>query len=417
MFLCIDLKTFFASVECVERGYNPFEVPLVVANPSRGPGAICLAVSPKMKNDGIRNRCRLFEIPNNYKYEIANPRMKKYIEYAANVYEVYLKYISKDDIYVYSIDEVFIDITSYIKLYNKSAIQLAKMLMDDVYKTLGLTATSGVGTNMYLAKIALDIISKHADTNIGYLDESLFIEKLWNHTPLSDFWQIGRGIEKRLLKFNIRDMEGISKCNPKLLYKEFGVNAELLIDHSLGKETVTMKEIKNYKRKNKSISNGQILFRDYEYEETKTIIKEMVDVLCLQLVDNNLVTTKIGISIGYSKGTIKSTGGSMKIDNPTNSFSELIKGFMFLYNKHVEKEYLIRKIGVSMINVKNEEYRQIELFQDPVLSDEEKELVKTMNKIKNKYGKNSLLRAISYTDGATGRDRNKLIGGHASGES
>ena len=417
MFLCIDLKTFFASVECIERGYDPFKVNLVVANKSRGPGAICLAISPKMKNDGIRNRCRLFEIPKGYEYEIAPPRMKKYIEYAAKVYEVYLKYISKEDIYVYSIDEVFIDITPYLKLYNKTAIEIAKMLIEEVYNTLGLTATAGIGTNMYLAKIALDIISKKVKSNIGYLDEKLFIEKLWNHTPLSDFWQIGHGTEKRLLKYNIKDMEGIAKADPNKLYKEFGVNAELLIDHSRGIEPVTMKEVKNYKRKSKSISNGQILFRDYEYEEAKTIIREMVDVLVLKLVDQDLVPEKIGISIGYSKGTIHSTGGSMSISNPTNSYTELIKDFMYLYNKHANRDTLIRKINISMINVRNSTYRQLEMFKEEKLTKEEKELLKTVNIIKSKYGKNQILRAVSYTDSATGRDRNKLIGGHASGES
>ena len=276
-YLCIDLKTFYASVECVERGLDPFNTNLVVADPDRGKGTICLAVSPKMKMLGVKNRCRVFEIPPNIKYIMATPRMKKYIEYSANIYEIYLKYFSKDDIHVYSIDEAFMDVTNYLKLYKVAAIDLAKMVIKDIFKTYGITATAGVGTNMYLAKIALDITAKHSSTNIGFLDEEKYKNELWHHKPLSDFWQIGKGIERRLNKMRIFDMYDIAHTDQKKLYKEFGVNAEYLIDHSWGRESCTIADIKKYKPKTNSIANSQILFKDYSFEKARLVLKEMVE--------------------------------------------------------------------------------------------------------------------------------------------
>ena len=260
-YICVDLKTFFASVECVERGLDPFKTDLVVADIARSKGAICLAISPKMKERGIKNRCRIYDIPKGVKYIVAKPRMKKYIEYAAKIYGIYLDFFSKEDIYVYSIDEVFIDVTSYLKTYKKNEVCLAKDIIEEVYKRTGICATAGVGTNMYLAKIALDILSKHNKSHIGYLNEDLYKEKLWNHTPLTDFWQIGKGIEARLYKHHLRTMEDVAKASPNILYKEFGINAEYLIDHAWGKETCTIKDIKSYKPKSSSISHSQILFR------------------------------------------------------------------------------------------------------------------------------------------------------------
>ena len=234
-YLCIDLKTFYASVECVERGLDPFNTNLVVADSTRGKGTICLAVTPKMKMLGVKNRCRIFEIPPTIKYIIATPRMKKYIEYSANIYAIYLKYFAKEDIHVYSIDEAFMDATKYLKMYNSTPIELAKKIMKDIYITYGITATAGIGTNMYLSKIALDITAKHNSSNIGYLDEEKYKKELWHHKPLKDFWQVGNGIEKRLNKMGILDMYDVAHTNPKKLYKEFGINAEYLIDHSWGK--------------------------------------------------------------------------------------------------------------------------------------------------------------------------------------
>ena len=312
MYMCIDLKTFFASVECVERNLDPFSTNLVVADESRGDGSICLAVSPKMKMLGVKNRCRLFEIPKNIDYIIAKPRMNKYIEYAANIYAIYLKYIDKEDIHVYSIDEAFLDVSSYLKLYKMDSLSLAQMILKDIFDSYKLTATCGIGTNLYLAKIALDILSKHSVTNIAFLDEQKYIKELWYHRPLTDFWQIGKGIEKRLNKLNIYDMHDIANSNFKKLYKEFGVNAELLIDHSMGKESCTMEDIKKYTSKSKSISSSQILFEDYDFFSARLILKEMVEQKSLELINHDLVASSIQLYIGYSKDVIKSTGGSKK---------------------------------------------------------------------------------------------------------
>ena len=282
-YLCIDLKTFYESVECVERGLDPFNTNLVVADPDRGRGTICLAVSPKMKMLGVKNRCRVFEIPPNIKYIMATPRMKKYIEYSANIYGIYLKYFSKDDIHVYSIDEAFMDVTNYLKLYKVNAIELAKTIIKDIFKTYGITATAGVGTNMYLAKIALDITAKHSSTNIGYLDEEKYKKELWHHKPLSDFWQIGKGIERRLNKLRLFDMYDIATTDKKRLYKEFGINAEYLIDHSFGKESCTIADIKKYKPKTNSITNSQVLFEDYSFDKARLVLKEMVEIRKLEI--------------------------------------------------------------------------------------------------------------------------------------
>ena len=265
IYMCIDLKTFYASVECVERGLDPFNTNLVVADQNRGKGTICLAVSPKMKMLGVKNRCRIYEIPPTIKYIIAMPRMKKYIEYSANIYEIYLKYFSKEDIHVYSIDEAFMDASKYLKLYKSTHIELAKKIIKDIFKSYGITATAGIGTNMYLAKIALDITAKHNPNNIGYLDEEKYKKELWHHKPLTDFWQIGKGIERRLNKMRIFDMYDIANADPKKIYKEFGINAEYLIDHSFGKESCTIADIKSYKPKCNSISNSQVLFEDYSF--------------------------------------------------------------------------------------------------------------------------------------------------------
>ena len=262
-YLCIDLKSFYASVECVERGLDPFKYNLVVADPSRGNGAICLAVSPALKNKGVKNRCRIFEIPKNIHYITALPRMKLYIKYSADIYEIYLKYVSKDDIHIYSVDECFLDITKYLNMYHMTSFELARMIIKDVYNTTGITATAGIGTNLYLTKVALDITAKHVKDNIGYLDEDKYKEELWHHTPLTDFWQIGRGINKRLSKLGINDMYDIAMSDEFVLYKEFGINAKYLIDHSKGIEPCTIKDIKSYKPKSNSISNTQILFEDY----------------------------------------------------------------------------------------------------------------------------------------------------------
>lgn len=411
-YLCIDLKTFYASVECVERHLDPFNTNLVVADPSRGKGAICLAISPKMKMLGIKNRCRIFEIPPTVKYIIALPRMKKYIEYSANIYAIYLKYFAKEDIHVYSIDEAFMDATNYLKMYNMTAVELAQTIIKDIFNTYGITATAGIGTNMYLTKIALDITAKHSSTNIGYLDEEKYKNELWHHKPLTDFWQIGNGIERRLNKMRIFDMYDIAHTEPKKLYKEFGVNAEYLIDHSWGKESCTITDIKAYKPKTNSISNSQILFEDYSFEKARLVLKEMVELGSLRLIESNLVTDTVQLYIGYSKDVIKATGGTQKITTCTNVYSELLKAFLSLYDRNTNRNTGIRRIGISFANVIETENIQLNLFTDQEKIDRERKLELAMCSIKNKMGKNKILRGMNLEEGATTMIRNELIGGH-----
>ena len=415
IYMCIDLKTFYASVECVERGLDPFNTNLVVADSTRGKGTICLAISPKMKMLGVKNRCRIFEIPPTIKYITAMPRMKKYIEYSANIYAIYLKYFSKDDIHVYSIDEAFMDATSYLTLYKLTPIELAKKIINDIYKTYGITATAGIGTNMYLAKIALDITAKHNSNNIGYLDEEKYKKELWHHKPLTDFWQIGRGIDKRLNKMRIFDMYDIAHTEPKRLYKEFGINAEFLIDHSWGKESCTIADIKAYKPKSNSISNSQILFEDYSYIKARLVLKEMVELGSLRLVENNLVTNTVQLYIGYSKDLIKATGGTIKIENHTNVYSELLTAFLKIYDKTTNKNFPIRRIGINFANVIESGNIQLNLFVDQEKINRERKLELTISNIKNKMGKNTIIRGMDLQEGATTILRNKLIGGHNSG--
>lgn len=414
IYLCIDLKTFYASVECVERNLDPFNTNLVVADPSRGKGAICLAISPKMKALGIKNRCRIYEIPQQIEYLIVKPRMKKYIEYSAKIYGIYLRYIAKEDIHVYSIDECFLDITKYLKLYQLDAKELAKKIIDDVLKTTGITATAGIGTNLYLAKVALDITAKHTKDNMAYLDEILYQKELWYHQPLTDFWQIGRGISKRLEKLEIFNMHDLANTNEKILFKEFGVNAQYLIDHAWGKEPTLISDIKAYKPKSNSISSGQVLFEDYSYDDGLLIVKEMVELKCLDLVDLHLVTNNISIHVSYSKHIIKSTGGSMKIDQTTNSYHILIDNFIYLYKKTTNPNYPIRKITISFNNLRNEIYESYDLFTDSKEIEKEKKVQETILKIKKKYGKNAILKGMNLQNKATTQKRNKLIGGHNS---
>lgn len=411
-YFCIDLKTFYASVECVERGLNPFLTNLVVADPSRGQGAICLAISPQLKELGIKNRCRVFEISKNIKFITALPRMNLYIKYSANIYAIYLKFIAKEDIHVYSIDEAFLDVTHYLKMYRVSSKELAKKIIDEIYKETGITAACGIGTNLYLAKVALDIEAKHTEDHIGVLDEKLYQEKLWKHRPLTDFWQIGRGIAKRLENLGMYYLEDVAKADEKILYKEFGINAEYLIDHAWGKEPCTISQIKSYKAKSNSISSGQVLFEDYKYDRALLALKEMVELGCLDLTDKHLVTANISLSIGYSKDVNKPTGGSVSLTNTTNSFKLLLPEFIKLFERTTKKDLLIRKINIGFNNVVDELYSQYDLFTDSKEIEKDVKLQKTIVNIKKKFGKSSILRGMNLEEGATTIKRNKLVGGH-----
>lgn len=411
-YLCIDLKTFFASVECVERKLDPFAVNLVVADPSRGKGALCLAVSPKMKEQGVHNRCRIFEIPDNISYITAMPRMNLYMQYSADIYGIYLKYISREDIHVYSIDEAFLDVSEYLQMYSVSAKELARMILQDIYTTTGITATVGIGTNLYLAKIALDITAKHAKDNMGVLDEQLYRETLWHHKPVSDFWQVGRGISKRLEKYNVADMYDIAHMDERILYREFGVNAEYLIDHAWGREPTTIKEIKAYKSKSNSLSNSQILFEDYNYEEALLVLKEMVELNVQNLVESHRVTDHIGLYIGYSARNVKATGGSRKLSNVTNSYAYLRNAFIELYRETVNRQELVHMLSISFGNVVDEMYETYDLFTDFNALEKEKKLQLTLLNIKHKFGKNAVIKGMNLLNKATAISRNKLVGGH-----
>ena len=411
-YLCIDLKTFFASVECVERKLDPFAVNLVVADPSRGKGALCLAVSPKMKEQGVHNRCRIFEIPDNISYITAMPRMNLYMQYSADIYGIYLKYISREDIHVYSIDEAFLDVSEYLQMYSVSAKELARMILQDIYTTTGITATVGIGTNLYLAKIALDITAKHAKDNMGILDEQLYREKLWHHKPVSDFWQVGRGISKRLEKYSVADMYDIAHMDERILYREFGVNAEYLIDHAWGREPTTIKEIKAYKSKSNSLSNSQILFEDYNYEEALLVLKEMVELNVQNLVESHRVTDHIGLYIGYSARNVKATGGSRKLSNVTNSYAYLRNAFIELYRETVNRQELVHMLSISFGNVVDEMYETYDLFTDFNALEKEKKLQLTLLNIKHKFGKNAVIKGMNLLNKATAISRNKLVGGH-----
>lgn len=416
IYMCIDLKSFYASVECSERGLNSMTTKLVVADPSRGKGAICLAVSPALKALGVKNRCRIFEIPEGIDYIVAKPRMQKYIDYSANIYAIYLRYVAKEDIHPYSIDEMFLDVTHYLFSYGLSPRELAKKIMADIYNETGIMATAGIGTNLYLAKVALDITAKHVKDNIGLLDVDLYKRTLWHHKPLTDFWQIGRGIAKRLEKFGVEDMYDLAHCDERVLYKEFGVNAEILIDHSKGIEPTTLVDIKKFKPTGHSLSLGQVLFEDYDYDHAILVVKEMVDSLSLELVDQGLIAGSISLSIGYSKDVYPTSSASRRIKVRTNVFSILQEEIVKLYKEITRTDAPIRKINISFNDLQDEAFEQLDLFTSEEKIAKERQKERAMTSIKNKFGKNAIMRGISLTEGATQTKRNKLIGGHNAGE-
>ena len=410
--MCIDLKSFYASVECAERGLDPFKINLVVADESRGQGAITLAATPAIKKLGVKSRGRLFEIPKNIEYIIAKPRMSLYMEYSARIYKVILKYISSEDIYVYSIDECFIDATPYLKLYKMPVKDLAKLILKDIFDTTCITATVGIGTNLFLTKVALDITAKHVEDNIGYLDEDVFKQTLWHHTPLTDFWMIGNGTVNRLSRLGIKDLYDVAHYDEKILEKVFGKNARILYDHAWGKEETQIADIKEYVPKGNSLSNSQILFEDYNYEDAYLVLKEMVELNTLNMRNKHVVTNHIALFVGYSKDVINPTNVSKKIDNTTNSNKILTQEFKILYEKVVNKNYPIRKIGISFSNIKDEYFEEYNLFVDQEKINEERKIQDAFIKVQKKYGKNTILKGYNLLDKATTVKRNTLIGGH-----
>lgn len=416
-YVCIDLKSFYASVECRERGLDPITTKLVVADPDRTQKTICLAVSPALKALGIPGRCRVFEIPEGIKYIMAPPRMQLYIDYSAEIYGIYLKYIAKEDIHVYSIDEVFMDVTDYLTMYEMSAKELSIKIMQDIYETTGITATCGIGTNLYLAKVALDITAKHIEDHIGELTEESYRRTLWRHQPLTDFWRVGAGVERRLRSMGISTMEEIAKADEDSLYKMFGIDAELLIDHAWGREPTLMSDIKAYKAKSNSISSGQVLACDYNFEDGKLAAKEMADLLCLEMVEKGLVTNSITLHVGYTRRAEKKSAHGTISMTVTTSSAKQIRGYTErLYEQIVDRFVPVHRISLTFNNVVDEMYQQYDLFTDPAELEREHKIQKAMLDIKGKYGKNAILKGMNLQEAATTRERNQQIGGHKSGE-
>ncbi|MDD5807037.1 MAG: DNA repair protein [Eggerthellales bacterium] len=438
VFLCIDLKSFYASVECVARGLDPFTTNLIVADPDRTEKTICLAITPAMKALGVKNRCRVFEIPKSVDFIMAKPRMKKYMEVSAQIYQVYLEYIAPEDIHVYSIDECFIDITNYLSLYDKTPRQMAVMLMDAVFSRTGICATAGIGTNLFLAKVALDVTAKHAQDHIGYLDHQRFREQIWQHRPITDIWNIGPGIARRLAKYGVEDLKGICMMPPETLYREFGVNAEYLIDHARGYEPCTIQQIHDYVPEGNSLASGQVLSCDYTFEEARAVLREMTDSLILELVEKDLVASSVSLAVGYAKGPqepdafgqtggqdpssahaqghgrrfIGQTGASRQLGTATNSQKLIMSRIMDIYDATTRKDAPIRRINLGFGHILPEEYGDLDLFAQSPQAQQEKSLQKAVIAIKDKYGKNSLLKGTSYLEKSTARERNNQVGGH-----
>ena len=498
-YLAIDLKSFYASVECMERGLDPMTTNLVVADKSRTEKTICLAVSPSLKAYGISGRARLFEVVQRVEqvnrerqrkaprrklttsswddtqvqarpdvaldYLVAPPRMALYMEYSSRIYQVYLKYVAPEDIHVYSIDEVFIDATAYLKTYNLTPKELAVQMILDVQRTVGITAAAGIGTNLYLAKVAMDITAKHipADENgvrIAELDERSYRRTLWSHRPLTDFWRVGPGYAKKLEAHGMYTMGDVARCslgkpgalrNEDLLYKLFGVNAELLIDHAWGWEPCTISAIKAYKPESNSIGSGQVLQCAYPFEKARIVLREMADQLALDLVEKNLVTKQLVLTVGYDRESLerpeidytgevttdrygrsvpKHAHGTENLERYTSSSKRLVDAATALYERVVNPKLLVRRMYLTVTHVLDAQdapdpaaLEQLDLFTDyqaveQARAQEDAELErehqrqKAVLEIKKKFGKNAILKGISFTDGATARERNGQIGGH-----
>ncbi len=418
---CIDLKSFYASVECVERGLDPMRTNLVVADPERGAGTICLAITPAMKRLGVKNRCRVFEIPKGIEYLTAKPRMKLYMKRSAEIYSIYLEYFSPDDIHVYSIDECFIDLTPYLKLYSTTPIELARRVSGEVLRRTGITATVGVGTNLFLAKVALDVTAKKAPDGVGYLDREIFSATVAYHRPITDIWNVGQGTARRLARFGVYDLAGVARLPEETLYREFGINAEYLIDHAHGREPCTIADIKAYKPETTSLTNSQVLFEPYSFEDARIILREMVELSTLDLVERRLATDTVSLTIGYNySGRFdtpsfyrpKPTGASMRLSGYTNSFKNLIGCFERIYDSTTDRATPIRNVAIGLGNLVDERYITVDMFTDPAVLEREHSLLSAMVDIKNKFGKNAIVKGISFEAKATTRARNLMVGGH-----
>ncbi|MGN1371844.1 MAG: Y-family DNA polymerase [Candidatus Coprovivens sp.] len=410
--LSIDLKSFFASCECVERNLDPFTTPLVVANPKQGDGAITLAVTPYLKKKGIKSRGRIYEIPKTIAYAIVPPRMSMYIQYSEKVISVYLDYVAREDIHVYSIDECFLDVTSYLKLYKKTDYELAEEILSEITKRTGLTATCGIGPNILLAKIAMDVEAKKFKNGIAKWEYKDIPAKLWTIKPLSKMWGIGPRMEKRLNQFGIYSVGDLAKYDVNRLKDKYGVMGVELWEHANGIDLSKISDLSNYKPKDKSYSNSQVLFKDYYGDNVRIIIQEMVDMVSKRLRLSNKQTSVIGLAIGYSK----SYGGGfyhvMKLDTPSDNNKLIMECCMLLFDRYYTG-LPIRKVGVSVGRLSNKDSLQLNLFEDFEKIKQEEKKEKTIDEITNIFGKNSLLKASSLLEDSTVRDRNKKIGGHS----
>ncbi len=434
-FLCIDLKSFYASVECVDRGLDPLTTDLVVADPTRTEKTICLAVSPSLKAKGVRNRCRVFEIPANLRYRMASPRMARYIEKSAEIYGVYLRWVSKEDIHVYSIDEAFIDVGPYLRLYGMGGRELGEAIRADVVAKTGIPATCGLGSNLYLAKIALDITAKRSPDFFGELDEHSYRETLWNHRPLTDFWRVGPGIARRLSGMGIETMGQLALAPTEPIFKEFGVDAEILLDHAWGLEPVQMRNIKAYRPQTHCLATAQVLSRDYSFEEARVVSCEMADALALQLVEKGKSAGSVVVWVGYGltsdeREAMRASGevwwrgwpsdaGSYRFVAPTSSRKEIVDGAKRVFDERVSRERPVHRLSVTLDGVieDNAAGVQLDLFADVEALERERRRQLAVSAVKEKFGKNSLLRATDLLPEATARERNLQIGGHRSGES
>ena len=405
--LCIDLKSFFASVECVEKGLDPFNYPLVVANAKQGNGAITLAVTPYLKKLGVKSRGRLYEIDPHIKYYIANPRMNLYIEYSKKVISTYLDFVSEEDLLVYSVDECFLDITNYLKMYQKTDIELAKEILNTIYQKTKLTATCGIGDNMLLAKVAMDIEAKHNKNNIAKWTYDDVQNKLWTISPLSNMWGIGKRMENNLNKMGIYSVGDLAKYDENKLKDKFGIMGIELWNHANG---IDLSKISDHKKlaKTESFSHSQVLFKDYNENNIKIIISEMVDVVTSKMRKHNKLTKCIGFGIGYSKEIDNGFYHTLKLDNPTDNTEEILKYCLLIFDKFYEN-LPIRKVTICCGNLQNKQDVQLTLFTNDKKIDN---INDTVDNIKNKFGKNSLLKASNLLDDSTAIERNKKTGGH-----
>ena len=408
--ICIDLKSFFASCECIRLNKDPFSYPLVVANPSQGGGAITLAVTPSLKSLGVPSRGRVFEIPKNIKYDIIMPHMNYYIQKSKEVVSVYLDYVSKEDLHIYSIDECFLDVTHYLKLYQKTDYELAKEILTKVYEKTHLTATAGIGPNLLLAKVSMDIDAKHVKDNISKWTYDDVEKKLWKISPLSKMWGIGKNMERNLNKMGIFSVEELAKTNPGILKDKFGVMGLELWNHANGIDTSKISDF-NGQTKDKSYSNSQVLFKDYNEKNIFIIINEMIDNLCARLRNSNKECQNFGLGITYSKNTPGGFYRNRKLDNPTDKNNELIKYASIIFDRFYEG-LPIRKVTVCAGSLKDKQGTQLNLFENYETIKKDDEINLAIDKIKEKYGKNSVLKASSLLEDSTIKERNKKVGGH-----